>query len=132
MFCHNTYLRWQGLSGPVPDGRGADIHVQRCAAETKKNFACNCIVTNCWTRCWRYLIHLLATAAKSLLVQVSVYGNFMFGSEMSGEDLHTVFEKGLLVNGIDGRGCRQNVRSHGVMADVLTSVCFHKTCAEHM
>jgi hypothetical protein len=28
-----SHLRGQGLSGPVPEGRGADIHVQRCDAE---------------------------------------------------------------------------------------------------
>jgi len=51
MLCHITNLRGQGLSGPVSDGRGADIHTQRCDAETEKNFACNGIVTNSWTCC---------------------------------------------------------------------------------
>lgn len=41
MFCNITYFRGQGLSDPFPDDRGADIHVQRCDAETELQLHCH-------------------------------------------------------------------------------------------
>jgi hypothetical protein len=81
MFSHITYLRWQGLSGPIPDGCGGDIRVQRYDAEPATV--------------------LLLTAGHAFAVSDTFtarggeesfstrrYENFMFGSETISKDLH--------------------------------------------
>jgi hypothetical protein len=126
MFCHFKYLRGRWLSGTVPDGRAADV-----IGGVRQNWITLLLLTagHAVGICGTFIANGDEESV-STRSQAAMGTSCFFRSvaELIGEYLHTVFGKGPSVNCIDERSCRQNVPSHSVITEVLTSGRFQKTC----